>query len=125
MRFLRRSTDRYGKLGKGIKKNQKWRKPTGRDNKMREKRRGYPVVVSIGFRTPKTVRGKVKEKIPVMVFNVKELERLNNKENIAIIGKVGSKRKIELAKKAKDLGIEMANLKIKKILKEKKNEPSK
>ena len=125
MRFFRRSTDRYGKLGKGIKKNQKWRKPTGRDNKMREKRRGYPVVVSIGFRTPKTVRGKVKEKIPVMVFNVKELERLNNKENIAIIGKVGSKRKIELAKKAKDLGIEMANLKIKKILKEKKNEPSK
>jgi len=46
-RFLRRLTNRYLKLGKKRKKKQKWRKPKGRHNKMREKERGYPAVVSI------------------------------------------------------------------------------
>jgi len=36
-KFLRRTWSRYSKLGRKRKKKQKWRKPTGRDNKMREK----------------------------------------------------------------------------------------
>ena len=35
--FLRVDSARYSKLGKGRRKLQKWRKPKGRDNKMREK----------------------------------------------------------------------------------------
>ena len=33
--------------------NDKWRKPKGRDNQMRLKRKGYPQVVSIGFKKSK------------------------------------------------------------------------
>ncbi len=40
-KFLRRNWNKYKRIGKGNKKKQKWRKPRGRDNKMREKRRGY------------------------------------------------------------------------------------
>jgi ribosomal protein L32E len=38
-KFLRRIWSRYSKLGKKRKKKQVWRKPRGRDNKMREKRK--------------------------------------------------------------------------------------
>ena len=52
-KFLRRTSSRYSKLGKGRKKKQIWRRPTGRHNKMRNKRNGYPVIVSIGYGTKK------------------------------------------------------------------------
>ena len=58
-KFLRRTWNRYSKLGKRRKKKQVWRRPTGRDNKMREKRRGYPAVVSLGYRKEKNTRGKI------------------------------------------------------------------
>lgn len=114
--FLRRSNDRYGKLGKGIKKNQKWRKPTGRDNKMREKRRGYAPVVSIGYRTEKNGRDTLKEKTPVYVYNVADLLKVKSDE-IALIGKVGNKKKEEIAKVAKEKKIAVFNLNANKFLK--------
>lgn len=48
-KFKRRTWSRYSKLGRKRKKKQVWRKPTGRDNKMREKRKSYPKVVSTGY----------------------------------------------------------------------------
>jgi large subunit ribosomal protein L32e len=96
-----------------------WRKPTGRDNKMREKRKGYPAVVSIGYRSDKTVRGSIEEKQPIMVYNVKDLLKLK-KEEIAIIANVGKKKKLEIAKKAQEMKIEVHNINLNKFLK--KNE---
>ncbi len=49
-KFLRRIHNRYSKLGRRRKKKQIWRRPTGRDNKMRERRRGYPARVQIGYK---------------------------------------------------------------------------
>lgn len=112
VKFLRRSWDRYSKLGKGRKKKQVWRKPRGRDNKMREKRKGYPVVVSIGY---KKSEKKIKERKPI-VMNVQDLRKV--KENkIVTIGKVGEKKKIEIVKKAKEKKIKIHNLNIEKFLK--------
>lgn len=110
VKFLRRTGERYSKLGKGRKKKQKWRRPTGRDNKMREKRRGYPAVVQIGYK-------KEERKSALIIKNVQELENVK-KENIVIVGKVGKKKKIEIAKKAKEMKIEFQNLNVKKLLKE-------
>jgi len=109
-KFLRRDSSRYSKLGKRRKKKLKWRKPRGRDNKMREKRKGYPKVVSIGYKKDKKL-----QKSAIIVKNVKDLEAVK-KNNIIIVGKVGKKKKIEIAKKAKEKGIEFANLDIKKFL---------
>ena len=71
--FLRRVGSRFSKLGKGRKKKQKWRRPTGRDNKMREKRRGYPAVVKIGYKQDVKLRGVIDKKNPVMIMNVNDL----------------------------------------------------
>lgn len=119
--FLRRIWSRHSKLGKGRKKKQVWRRPTGRDNKMREKRKGYPVVVSIGYKKGKTKQIKI-----VVIRNVKDLTNIPKKETV-IIGKVGKKKRIEIVKKASEMKISVQNINIKKFLmkikkEEKKNE---
>ena len=116
VKFLRRTWSRYSKLGKRRKKKQVWRKPTGRDNKMREKRKGYPAVVSIGYRSNKKSRDKLMDKKPVKINNLRELEKIKENE-IAIIGGVGKKKKIEIANKAKEMKIELYNMNPEKFLK--------
>ena len=121
MKFLRRTSKKISKLGRKRKKKQVWRKPTGRDNKMREKRRGYPAVVKIGYK-------KAEHKTQIIIKNVKDLEKAKN-QDLIIVGKVGKKKKIEIVKIAKEKGIKL-NLNIDKFLKsvkpkEKKKEDSK
>ncbi|MAH03467.1 50S ribosomal protein L32e [Candidatus Pacearchaeota archaeon] len=114
IKFLRRNWNRHSKLGKRRKKKQVWRNPKGRDNKMREKRKGYPKVISIGYKKQKTEN----KQIPI-IKNIKDFEK-NKKIKEITIGKMGKKKKIEIAKMAKDLKIKISNLNIKKILKPKK-----
>jgi large subunit ribosomal protein L32e len=118
-KFLRRTWSRYVKLGKGRKKKQKWRNPTGRDNKMRERRKGRPPVVSIGYRSDKKIRGTLQEKIPQVIMNIKDLSKVQ-KNQIAYLGNVGKKKKIEIANKAKEMKIEFYNLNIDSFLKKNK-----
>jgi large subunit ribosomal protein L32e len=118
-KFLRRKNQAYKKLGKRNKRMQIWRKPTGRDNKMREKRKGYPAVVSIGYRSDKISRGSIENKQPIMVHNIKDLLNVREK-GIAIIANVGKKKRLEIAKKAREMKIEVHNLNVNKYIK--KNE---
>lgn len=111
-KFIRRDWDRYTKLGKRRKKKQSWRRPTGRHNKMRDKRKGYPEVVSIGYK--KEDKGKKMGKTLVRVYSPRELGGIKN-HKVVIIGKVGRKKKIEIVKKAKELKISFHNLNLKKF----------
>jgi len=115
-KFMRRTWDRYSKLGKKRKKKQKWRKPTGRDNKMREKKKGHPKIVSVGYKKAR----KMNKTNQILVKNTQELEKVK-KNQIVIVGHVGKKKKIEIAKKAKKMGISLQNLNIEKFLKELEN----
>lgn len=117
-KFLRRTWKRYSKLGKRRKKKQKWNEAKGRHSKTREMRRGYPSIVKIGFKQDT----KEREKMPVVVYNLKQLEGIKEKQ--IVIGKVGKKKKIELAKMAKEKKIKVLNFNIEKFLKktEKKKE---
>ena len=110
IKFLRRTSSRHSKLGRKRKAKQVWRKPKGRHNKMREKRRGYPAVVKIGY-------GKSNRKSLTTIYNIKELEKA---KGIIVVGKIGKKKKIEIAKKAKEKGIKIYNLNIEKFLEENK-----
>ena len=121
-KFLRRTWRRYSKLGKGRKRKQVWRRPTGRDNKMRERRRGYPARVSVGYISNKKLKNKIDGKIPVVIMNIQDLEKVG-KNKIVIIGNVGKKKRIEIAKIIKDKKIPTQNLNATKFLKlTKKNE---
>jgi len=115
-KFLRRIWSRYSKLGRNRKKKQVWRRPKGRDNKMREKRKGYPARVSVGYRNASKSKNLVQGKVPIVINNLRDLGKI--KENqIAILGNIGKKKKIEVLKKAEEKKIEIYKTNVKKFLK--------
>ncbi len=122
MKFIRRNWSKFSRLGKKRKNKQTWRRAKGRHSKIRNKRKGYPAKVTIGYKTEKKGRGFIANKKPVLVHNLKDIGMIKQGE-IVIVGKIGNKKRIEIAKKAKEKGIPIHNLNINKILKkhEKKN----
>jgi large subunit ribosomal protein L32e len=101
MNFFRRAWNRHSKFGLRRKKVRKWRRPTGRDNKIRERRRGYPARVSIGYQTERKTMDLVRGKVPIYVNNVKDLGKVG-KDNIVVIAHVGKKKREEIVKQAKE-----------------------
>lgn len=115
MEFLRRKWSKYSKFGSGGRPNKrKWRKPKGRDNKMREKNKGYPPVVSIGYRTKKTERMN----FPV-IRTIRDLEKVE-KGVIVVIGKIGMKKKLEIVEKAKSMNLIVQNINVRRFLRKNK-----
>lgn len=103
--FLRQNWFRFPRLG------EKWRRPKGRHSKLRkhEKNRGF--LPKPGYGSPALVRGLhpsgLKE---VRVFNARELEGLDPKTHaVRIAAQVGKKKRIEIMKKAQELGIRVLN----------------
>lgn len=124
IKFLRRNWSKASRLGKGRKKKQVWRSAKGRHSKTRNKRKGYPAIVEVGFKQDKKERLLINGKKPVQIMNVKQLEKIK-KEEIAIIGKVGNKKRIEMARIAKEKGISIQNLNVTKLLKKVEKKKSK
>ena len=118
IKFLRRTWNRFSKLGKGRRKKQKWRNPTGRHNKMRAKERNYPRVVSIGYRTDRSDRERFNGMKKILVYNVKDLESVGKNE-VALLGKIGTKKKIEVLKKAKEMKVNVYGINPEKFVKAK------
>lgn len=108
-KFLRSDTCRFSRIGKNRKKLQKWRRCRGKSNKMRLGRAGYPKVPKVGFKTARKESGKVSGLVPKLVHNLKELESLS-KENIAILARIGARKKLEMIKRAEELKIKIMNL---------------
>jgi large subunit ribosomal protein L32e len=103
--FVRQESWRY----KRVKPS--WRRPKGIDSKMRLEVKGWPKRVKVGYRGPRKVRGLhptgYKE---VMVYNPKDLEKINPETEVARIGHaVGAKTRREIVAKAKKLGIKVLN----------------
>lgn len=108
-KFQRQESTRYSKLGRKRRNRQGWRRPKGGDSKMRLKRKSYPVNVTIGYGTSRKERGKIDGKTPILVYNTKDLERLN-RDNIAILARVGAKKKLEIIKFANEKKIKILNV---------------
>lgn len=108
-KFTRRVSFRHSKLGKGRKKKQIWRRPTGRDNKMREQRKGKPPVVKIGYKQTQSEKMKV-------VRSMKDIENLKHGQKV-VLGNIGAKKKMEIVKKLDEMKIEITNLNVKRFLK--------
>ena len=88
-----------------------WRRPTGIDNKMRQKRKGWPKSVKVGYGSPKAVRGLhpsgLKE---VAVFNVGDLTIVDPETQVARIGgSVGARKRTAIVAEAFNLGIRVLN----------------
>jgi large subunit ribosomal protein L32e len=109
-KFLRTDWKFHSKLGKGRKNKQKYRRPRGRHNKLREKVRGNPRKVSIGFK--KTV---IPENIRI-IKNMQDLKMVQKGEKVLVSGKAGMKNRIKIAQEAKIRGIRIDNLHVHKFL---------
>lgn len=114
--FRRSDGHKYSKLGVRRKKKQVYRKSKGTDNKIRLGIRHRPTKVKIGFRGPKATRGLIKGMKTVIVYNPTDLEKIKGNMNV-IIGKIGGKKKKEIAEIALAKKIKLKNLDVQKFLK--------
>ncbi len=103
--FLREEWFRY----KRIPNN--WRRPDGLHSKMRINLKYRQSRVRVGFRGPKTVRGLHASGFQeVMVYNEKDLEAIDPDRQAARIGgSVGTKKRMAIEEKAKELEIRLLN----------------
>jgi len=103
--FLREEWFRY----KRIPKN--WRRPDGITSKMRRNYKYRPSKVRVGFRGPKKVRGLHSSGFEeILIYRPSDLENINPKTQAARIGgSVGTKKRLEIEKKAKELDIRLLN----------------
>ena len=88
----------------------KWLAPRGKRSKlrMREKARGpFP---SVGYRSPKAVRGLSPEGLPeIRIFNPADLKKVTN-QSVIIASAVGKKKRMQIIKRAEEKGIKIANI---------------
>ena len=103
--FIRQESWRYDRLAVN------WRKPKGKDNKMRKQKAGVPAIVKVGYRGPKAARGlHPSGYTDNVVHNVAEISKLDPKNDAARIAHtVGKKKRIEMIAKATQLGIKVLN----------------
>jgi large subunit ribosomal protein L32e len=79
----------------------KWRRPRGIDSKQHEKKRGKGELPAIGYKKPPVQRDKHAGYAAVRVFNAKELEGVNPKNQAIIIAsQVGRKKRNQIIKEA-------------------------
>jgi large subunit ribosomal protein L32e len=103
--FQRQESWRYVRI------HDPWRKPKGVDSHMRLSIKGWPALVKIGYRGPKEARGLHPSGYrDVLVHNEAELEALSRDSDAArLAATVGRRKKIELAIRARELGIRVLN----------------
>ncbi|RLF87345.1 50S ribosomal protein L32e [Thermococci archaeon] len=106
-KFLRQEWWRFPKF----KNDPKWRRPKGIDSKMRLKLKGKARSPSIGWGSPRAVRGLHPSGYEeVLVHNVKELETIDPTRQAArIAGTVGKRKRLMIIERAKELGIKVLN----------------
>ncbi|MBU2523542.1 MAG: 50S ribosomal protein L32e [Nanoarchaeota archaeon] len=114
-RFLRKDWHKCIRLGRK-KSNRVWRMSKGRHGKLRQKWKNHTKMPSIGYGSPNEIRGMIMGMKPVMVSNMADLMNVG-KDQIAIIsGKVGLRKKVEMAKKALTMNIKFSNFNPQKVL---------
>jgi large subunit ribosomal protein L32e len=103
--FVRQESWRYDRLAEN------WRKPKGKDNKMRKQKSGMPALVKVGYRGPRAARGLHPSGYrDNVIHNISELSNLDPKYDAARIGHtVGKKKRIDIVSKAVELGIKVLN----------------
>src|SRR3990172_6425045 len=105
--FLRSESWRYTKL------SESWRRPRGLDHKMRRKIKGWPPMVSTGYKGPKIARGLHPSGYwEVLIHNVQEVSKVDSKTQAARIAHtVGKKKRAQIIAEAKKKKVVLLNAK--------------
>lgn len=104
-KFIRQESWRYDRLAEN------WRKPKGKDNKMRKQKQGYPAIVKIGYRGPKAARGlHPSGYTDNIVYNASDLAGLDAKKDaIRLAHTVGTRKRKEIIEQAAKAGFKILN----------------
>ena len=105
--FVRQDAHKKSKLKK------RWIKPRGLDSKMRYRFKGYRRSPSKGWKSPKSVRSSCSNGLmPIIIKSINELNNIDKeKQGIIIAKSVGSKKRIDIIKKAQELNLQIINIK--------------
>ncbi|KXB06583.1 50S ribosomal protein L32 [candidate division MSBL1 archaeon SCGC-AAA382C18] len=100
---------RQGRKYKSVKDS--WRKPKGGDSKMRKEKKGKPPLVKIGYRKPKSERGKHPSGYrEVLVHNSNDLDEVDPEtQAVRIASSVGKRKKMQILDEAKENGMKVLN----------------
>lgn len=126
--FMRQDTHKRKKLPL------RWKKPKGIHSKIRHKFKGRGKMPGPGYKSPVKTKGLHHGGLmPIIVSQIKDLQKIDAKVEGVIISKtVGNKKKYEILKKAKDLKLQVLNInmdehikKIEDFVASKKKKPKK
>ena len=105
--FKRHHSDRYLRVGES------WRKPRGIDSAVRRRFRGTVRMVNIGYKNAKATRHQIMDgyrKFPINNLNDLEALLMNNKTHAGEIAhKVSARLRVDILKRAKELGVRITN----------------
>ncbi|HWP78607.1 MAG TPA: 50S ribosomal protein L32e [Candidatus Nitrosotenuis sp.] len=107
--FVRQESWRYKRVGLA------WRKPKGIDNhQRRQKFRGRPGLVKVGYGGPKIARGLHPSGFTDnLVHNLDDLQRLDPKtDGVRIAHGVGKKKRVEIVAKALEQKFKIFNARV-------------
>ena len=96
---------------KHIRVKTAWARPRGKDSKMRYGIKGWPKSVSIGYRSPKALRGLHPSRLEeVLVYRPEDLDSIDPVRQSARIGHtVGARKRTAIVEKAKEQKIRILN----------------
>ena len=103
--FVRQESWRYDRLAPN------WRRPKGKDNKMRQQVSGVPPLAKVGYKGPRKSRGLHPSGYnDILIFNLKDLTKIDPKvDAVRIAHTVGNKKRIEIVTEATKLKMKILN----------------
>ena len=89
----------------------RWRKPRGRDSKLRKKEKSKGKIPNPGYGAPKSLRRLHPSGLEeIYVQNIKDLEKIDpKKQGCRISSKIGKKKRDIIIKKAEEMKIKIFN----------------
>jgi len=108
--FIRQDYHRRKRLGRKVK----WRKPKGIHSKIRHHFKGRRKMPSPGYRSPSKVNAFHSAGLVVVrVLSAGDLKKINKEtEGIIVAKTIGMKNRLEILRKAKEMGVQVLNLNI-------------
>ena len=108
--FIRQDYQRRKRLGRKLK----WRKPKGIHSKIRHKFKGRRKMPSPGYKSPRKVKGLHASGLKIVsISSLDGIKNINKEFEGAVISKsIGTKKRLEILKRAKELGISVLNFDI-------------